>query len=443
MINHISYIKQKTSFVFIIKKEYAMIKILIALCCLLSFVGCAVENTEIVTSLDTSNELNSELNSTQVEYNADDYNLNMVTGTFTAFETAATKNGTYYKDISTNAIAYMEAESEVSAILCNRLDCAHNDETCTAYMPTVYYKMFLNYEENTLFTVRGESYEPDYIPIYIIDRMDINGENRKEILRLENVYLYNIFANNADDIYYIYNDFNQEKESYDYFLDVTNASKGESENVEIFAKPTKIIGAYNEFLILAQSDNDLFENNEIIKYNVATKEQTKLATSTSTNPIFANENKLYFFKSTGEKTATITERDLITEEDRIVAENIMCYGEFTYTSEGVIFVDDYIIVSSSVPPTTDTLILHVDVVAVDIDTGEQTEIFLNDNYGMPRSIRGETDTHYVLLYGFADKTVEVIVDGTIEYIDGSFLQYALIEKADYLQSKANYIMLAD
>ncbi len=117
---------------------------------------------------------------------------------------AYSEGGMYY--VKEGRLYFMDNATEEKAVVCNRVNCEHNDSTCNAYIPgmgsqiLVYgHYIYISYFDSDFFTnEEGETfYEGDTKLI----RIGINGAGRKEIYTADSGAVSNMVAM-GDTIYF-------------------------------------------------------------------------------------------------------------------------------------------------------------------------------------------------------------------------------------------------
>lgn len=90
--------------------------------------------------------------------------------------------------VRTGNIIYTDYATAQRIILCNVPGCAHNSDACTGYLSySGFCVLFTNYSETKLYALSGGDYDVSYndeseLPSII--QMDMDGSNRKELVRL-------------------------------------------------------------------------------------------------------------------------------------------------------------------------------------------------------------------------------------------------------------------
>lgn len=123
---------------------------------------------------------------------------------------AMTDDGYYF--INENRLNFFDKESHETVIVCNKVNCEHNNDNCTAYFSTFnFYPLQLTYYNNSLFLIGWDTEGANIHHNYIYQ---ISLDNFK---RKKSAFLYN--SNGADAIAFILH------RGYIYFTYGNNAMK--------------------------------------------------------------------------------------------------------------------------------------------------------------------------------------------------------------------------
>lgn len=375
-------------------------------------------------------------------------NLTLVTKYNGATQVYGCSFGAYYLSTQNSAIKFYDNNSDISTILCNKPECRHIDETCSAYAPASNYQLFMNPEENKLFiTYTKDELSDQGWPIFYIESMDINGANRQIIYKITDGDFYRDFAFAEDTMYFITRKFDSESKSYYFNLVELNYISRELKILDRFDDNRNIIAAFENYLILEYDNGSLSHaNNTIYKYDIISKEETPIYNyvangNISSNVAYAKEHYLYIFEPISEEKAQLHEINLISNTERLINDNIDYFGLHTKNINAGFINDDYVVISSSLPPVvTGTIFPYTETYAVNIQTGEITYINLKEN------------EEYIPLYDMSDKLIMYIgsnktivsisnPDGTESYLNVLMPQHAIINKSDYIASNKNLTIL--
>ncbi len=405
-------------------------KIIAALSAILLFSGCTAQA-----------EINSE-SETNLENTVDNVGLNLSYDINPGgiSHVHSSEVGTYFTSTTNGAIGYYDEASGLSTILCNRAECTHSDESCNAYIGTSLYGLFMNKNQDKLFVMytleeRADSGEP----IWYIDMMDANGENKEKIYTFTGQSIEMDFVSNDECIYFLTMTINPGSGDTEltYALTEVNYITGTSKIIKYFNEELSISSAFNNSIILETSVSYDGGDGIVYEYNINTDTLTTLKENVGgqSTTVFFNDEKMYSFEKINDTSAKLTQTNLITGEERVVNENVTYFGSHSKSINSATFMDEYIIVSSSNPPTTDTLVLEEETYAININTGEEIEINLDNGYfdysfmyDMENSVVVFTDMKDTLMQMFDNST------GTTYDVTVGMPQHKIIPKEDYLNS---------
>lgn len=352
----------------------------------------------------------------------------------------ATDNGVYYKSTTNGSLAYFDESTQYKTILCNRVECIHADETCTAFFNNMSYGIFMNQKQDKLFvSYIIEQSVTEYTPaIWRIDMLDINGSNRKTVYeRKEEVELGRQFAFEGNNMYFMVNAFNPETKAMECQLIELDYITGKDRIVDVFDTTLSIKAAYDNYLILDKAPTSYSSADEVVySYDLLTEKLDILKENVGgyETGVFAKDNYLYIFERTSDTTAKVSQLDLITNESKIITESVTYFGTHSATLLGASFFDNYIVILSSLPPTDGSLNLINETYVVNINTGEVKKINLKSTndyvfmYDTNKSVIVNTD--------FEDITSAVVdkKTGVKNFVTVYTPIHAVIEKEDYLNS---------
>lgn len=355
--------------------------------------------------------------------------------------------GAYYLSTQNSAIKFWDKNSNISTILCNRPECRHIDDTCTAFAPSSNYQLFMNPEENKLFlTYTKDELSDRGWPIFYIEAMDINGDNRQVIYKITDGDFYRDFAFCEDSMYFITRKFDNENKAYYFNLIELNYLTGEIKILDKFDNSRNIIAAFDNYLILEYDNGSLSHaDNTIFKYDIISKEETSLYSYTangniSSNVAYAKNNYLYIFEPISENKAKLYEVDITSNNERLINDNVSFFGLHTGVSNPAIILEDYLIISSMIPPTNGAIFPYTETYLIDLKSGE--EIFINLKNTEEFIPLYEISDSLVLYIGSERTTISISnLDGTETYLNALMPQHAIINKSDYIASNKNLTIL--
>ena len=125
---------------------------------------------------------------------------------------AFSEDGMYY--VKEGRLYFMDNATEEKAVVCNRANCEHNDNSCNAYIPGMGSQIlvygdyiYISYFDSDVFM--NEAAEAFYEADIKLIRIDINGAGRKEIYTADSGAVINMIAM-GDTIYFAAYTFNGE-----------------------------------------------------------------------------------------------------------------------------------------------------------------------------------------------------------------------------------------
>lgn len=363
-------------------------------------------------------------------------------------DVATTAQGAYFLGPNRpNVIYYYDEQSETSVPLCNRPECAHNDDSCTAYMDGMLYLLLDDQNESQpLYLYRTiDGVEENQNPKIQIYRMDANGANRILCMEYQNGLVDLPMAASAESLYFIGAEVDPSTQNSMECLYQVNLSNGKLEKLQEYDRPTTLLGAYDQKLILEHNNDSLRQVvADIFEYDVVSKQEKELfhyeaepwvegELNGKPHPVaFSWQNELYIFEPSEKQKATLSCWDLRTGEKNVLAENVPYYGD--QIAEDVEFADGKLILSCTENRSDGSGIVS-QTIAVDLKSGDWQEINLKDQYGLGYEVVGATENHYVVAFGESLHTSELLKkDGTKETISYYATDFYLIDKADYYSS---------
>ncbi len=338
--------------------------------------------------------------------------------------------GFYYAgNDAANTILYYDEAMQTSVPLCNRPDCPHNGTDCTAYVENGVNRLFMNAQRDTLFLRENQPHQDnsgESYPGQFLYRMNPDGSERTQILRIADCWLGNTFAGNEQYLYFLTDFYDAETDMDRFELNRLDYHTGEHRVLTSFDQWTNLIGAYDQTLLLELSNGqDMIAATEadIVQYDLSSGEQTPVFHYTMKKPldahtiVYADDATLYIVEPNGEKTAKLTRRDLCSESEKIVTEKMSYFGYHDNDCFEAFFAENQMLLISMEDG-------NQKMFAVNVQTGEETEITL--------STMTEVGSVCYPVLGSTQKNFVCQVDAS---------EYAVIAKADYLNSIDNKIVL--
>lgn len=388
--------------------------------------------------------------------NNDTLQLSYTLGPTGIFQIYSAKDGTYYKSFVNGAIGYYDDKTGEKAVLCSNMGCPHNSDACTAYFDSISYGIFMNPEQDKLFvscTSNTRTESGDNI-LYLYS-MEPTGQDRKVLYKEMGDDIGRTFAfDNQDNIYffvYDYEDTSTEQSieiKLKYNLIKLNCTTKKYETIDTFDEMYKITGAYENYLIFAKSPTSYAaEDGKLVKYNVVDKSSEIIADNLGGygSSAFVNKNFMYGFERTGERTAKLTKTDLLSGEIKTLSENITYFGVHSDMIDPANFFGDYLVTTSALPPLGDDRPMRDETYVVDLSTGEETFVNLENNF-CDYTFICATDNN-VVVYA-TDKETEITMTdpttGRDAYMSVLMPVHKVISYSDYLASRdcENYLEIS-
>ena len=369
-------------------------------------------------------------------------------------DAVTTQQGVYFLGPDApNVIYYYDEQNDTSVPLCSRPECAHNDDSCSAYMEGMLY-LLLDDQNQTqpLYLYRTvESTQEGQNPKVQLYSMDANGANRTLRMEYQNGLVDLPMAASEDFLYFIASEVNPSTQSSIECLYQVTLRSGKLEKLQEYSQPTTLLGAYDQKLILEHNNDSLRQvAADIFEYDVVSKQEKQLfhyeaapwvegEFNGKPHPVaFSWQNELYIFEPSEERKATLTCWDLRTGEKNVLAQGVPYYGD--QIAEDVEFADGKLILLCA-ENRADGSGVTSQTFAIDLKSGAWQEIDLKDQYGLGYEVVGATADHYVFALGESLHTSEVVKkDGTKETLRYYAPDFYLMEKADYYSSTDHDVM---
>lgn len=375
------------------------------------------------------------------------YDLVLTTPATGALDITATKEGAYFSSLlGTCVIAYLDEASGEIVPLCNRPECTHSDSTCTAYVDSSIYNLFMNPQQNKLFLSYSDGvvYDTEY-PVMHFYSMDINGTNRRELFRMSDGYIGRDFAFSQTEVYFITQTFDKESLQQKYNLVCLDYETGNNSVIDTFPPYTRLIGAYDNFLILNCNNNSLSSAKEdIIEYNIVTKEKKELFHYETNGMQMANEVAfvkdayLYIITPTENEIAQITRKDLRTQEEIVISNKIIYFGAHCNDYQSAQFADDFLFLPCSLPPSDGVGWPKSSLYAVNLSDGAQREITLKGDANQSYIFLGAMENNYIVYTRSKESIIQLAnPDGTKSKASIYMSEFASFSKDDFLNSVTN------
>lgn len=154
---------------------------------------------------------------------------------------------------------------------------------------------------------------------------------------------------------------------------------------------------------------------------------------------------MYGFERTGERTAKLTKTDLLSGEIKTLSENVTYFGVHSDMIDPANFFGDYLVTTSALPPLGDDRPMRDETYVLDLSTGEETFVNLENNF-CDYTFICATDNN-VVVYA-TDKETEITMTdpttGRDAYMSVLMPVHKVISYSDYLASRdcENYLEIS-
>lgn len=370
---------------------------------------------------------------------------------------AVCDDGAYYYGYKyPGTITFYDEKSGQCVPLCANPNCAHNDETCTAWVGENTPFLFMDDTQQILFMITrwyDESNEIHHSDLYQMDR---DGANRKLLLDYTNGDLwFSCFAGNEQDLYFINTVWLAEGDCCQ--LSRLNRTTGQLTVLDQFDRVTKLVGAFNQTLLLEMS-NDIMQGHQadLVLYDLEPQKQTPIfhyeispnnEDCCNGNPIgFAHNSLLYIFEPSGKDRARVSVMNLITGRTEPFCEDVPYWGVHTSSFNSPVFADGKLFLElfQNTPDGDHTETMLV----LDLVTGKSQLVDLKVRYPVGEFVLrffGAAGNHYVVdtTRTRPSKEIEVMGKDGVPYLAdiGGSSEYAVITREDYLAQEKNLTIL--
>lgn len=420
-----------------------MNKFLILVACILSFTACNGDgrNSSEKNITDNINNVSTEL-------------TQQITLDFGVADVAQGENGIYQLEINGNTkgsiIEYVDFETKGKVVLCNRVECLHNNDTCTAYSDDSTASIFTNAERNKIFIISKVFKEQEYYQK--ISVLDANGENRQDIYKFapnQETKIPNIIVQNKDILYFIVEELADiETRELARYLVGLNYNTKEFFTVKTFDRETRIIGGFDNNIVLEEPAN-LLEIGNIKKDPTTTISIMNLQDGTTKdiyssifdlereddvlNSYVTNRNFLFEISNVG--WLKINKIDMITGIKSVAYENERIKSEYSFSSYGMF---DNKIIFGYIDENRENK-----RIAIDIETATEYPLLLEIQGEDKRKafvtiLATYKDQYYVSVNSKLSEFEYLTKQGTYDKGRMTKLEKAFIKKEDYFSNQTNY-----
>lgn len=369
--------------------------------------------------------------------------------------TANTENGQYYLTMREDGganIVYVDYATRSRIYLCNRPECTHGDASCVSWISA---------EDNaggaglftdgkTLYILRlgrgtemGQPEETLETSASQIQRMDLNGENRELVIRLDGSdCIASSIVEDQDTLYFLRDSIEQIDDEIPVVRQLVAMDMAKKAVVPIVTVDlnTYLVGVCDAGFVLktleTQSDKNLTVSTiYLYRTSEGTKEIIKQWTEDNIISQVHN-NRLFYLDA---NIATLTEINLDTKEEKIVIDELPLNKDDTVRRQG--FFDErfcYYIYEhgESGLDKMRRYVINLD----DRSLSESTLSYTAFDITWPVSIAAENSDYFLVCY---NKETEIMQftgpDGSPYDFEGEKEFYGLILKTDYWNNIPNYI----
>lgn len=348
-------------------------------------------------------------------------------------------------------IMYVDYGTLQEIYLCNKPNCKHMDASCSSYLPfDIAVIQNLLVDDNYLYVVNnnnasnvaffgGEGETMKEQPS-TIKRMDLDGENQKELVKLKDgEYFGDLFYRQGDQIITTAEK-DLDKQNKDITLIRIDAS-GKRTNIKKLEK-AELIGAYENQVLLLKSDfynsfdasesDESYMNrlrnaqSELVKMSLKDKKETSLITKDLVTLQGATyvEDALYY-----KSESTIQQIHLKDGKEAVIADNL------SHTAGISIIKDQHILYTNWEDVSLNAGML--DSYIIDLKTMKQTKMELETT--LPKEymqILAANKDHYLIIYDY-DAKDEYMEHFGVNQVNVNDVRYALIKKEDYWNNNLN------
>ncbi len=341
-----------------------------------------------------------------------------------ATNVTAIDEGVYYTD--GGLLHFYDVNTGESVPVCNRAECTHSDETCTAYMPDVGTLLFTNRKGYIFFTDNSDIYKINY-----------DGSERSKVYtRADGVFPYRQYLSDDENLYFIEGIVSKDG-VMTHELVAVNINSGNRTTLYSSNEYLVIVSSYDDNIVMTVGGG-YADSSRIISFSMKDGSVTELQPDGSWP--FVIGDKLY---TMSEDCKTMYCRDIATGEKTTVVENIpldkqprSCFPEYNF--------GDYILLHTS----------GVGEYIVNTANGSATKLKLHITAQYMETVPKDyvDPTLISILNRVGDNLVVYIGDKEIPYYDvgpsGNTEEFydmngvfALISIQDFLNNNANYTVI--
>lgn len=358
----------------------------------------------------------------------------LLTGYMGASDYAATNEGFYQVIANPNGgcnILYTDFSSGKTIYLCNQPNCVHDNDACTSWVAAQTAELFSAPDESGMYCIMGSTNGDE------LWSMNPAGGDRKLLYQCAaDERLLDAIAGNEKSLYFSVMSMQMKAGTMSKNLLQLDTATGKTTKLLEYPAQTWLFGAYQNTLILLYYDEPTFTYRT---YDLQTGTLTDLysySVDSEGKGAFARpyENKLFIFEPVGENKANLEVMDIETKKREPVVSDIEYYGSESMSVSG--FYDGCMSVFVTNPSSHEKK--HY---LIDINSGDVFSIDLQYQQGeisVPVDIYASANDKFIVNCGISAQNILLQNnDGTSYVSQIDAMEYAFIDKADYIQNKFN------
>ena len=421
------------------------------ICVMVLFTGCGQEDSvsdSNVTTPPTSSSSESDVSETEP------VGLKLVTSPYGAFNETFGKDGFYSLQTNPNggsSILYADYATRSAIMLCNRLECQHQDETCPAWFPFSGGRIFLNSAQDTLFCI-GEA-DAGEQRTETIWRMDLNGSNRRILYQCPpRERIMDAIASDASSLYFSVYTVDYATAAYEKNLMQVDLQTGESKPIHALNDSDWLFGACGDKLLLLYGKDTQYRytlfspsdgtETEVFSFERAMeKPETSLQVAPHDGYFYVfSPNEGSVFTPDGDATAQLSKIDMVSGESEVLCDDFPWFGaEHSFIQS---FYDNHMIIDLHDTRENDPAKVRHYRYYIDCETGSYKESTLTyTQYALTPfvTIVAETPDCFIVSKGLYSTSIPFTdTDGSTYERIYDVPDYAFIAKEDFWNNIPNY-----
>lgn len=347
------------------------------------------------------------------------------------------EDGVYFA--ANNNIVYMDIATKTKTLLCNRVECLHNDDTCDSFFHNMPEVIFTNATKKLLFVVHRNDLSSTES---IISVCNMSGSERKEIATINsNQTLYYSFVDDGENIYYVC--MNVEDGNVTYIVKKTNYISGKSSTILSSPNNLQLLTAYNNKLIFwtntySSSDTSYFTemNNLIFEFDITTGKTNDIVSYTSKKndqeeAYFLYNNYMIQFHNNMNGKATVYKTNLLTGEKMLLSNEYPFYGYISQNNYRMII--DNVLYLHLLQPMTESTSYRSELYGIDLNSGEIKKSTLQlYNYLIEDGSSASEITNYPKIDGIELYSPIIVSDQINDYyiVHTALTSYLCVDELD-------------